>query len=104
LAFPPPPSTSITHQSPQYNLLSLLFSYPCPNSIYFLATFIKTLKSVGFYFFNLYILFTVYFLTLFKPVSEMGSSSKVNPVRNSTGALNPAGIILKSNPAAKQWG
>jgi len=24
----------------------------------------------------------------------------VNPVRNSSGALNPAGIILKSNPAA----
>jgi hypothetical protein len=29
---------------------------------------------------------------------------KVNPVRNSSGALNPAGIILKSNPAAEQWG
>jgi hypothetical protein len=25
---------------------------------------------------------------------------KVNPVRNSSGALNPAGIILISNPAA----
>jgi len=25
---------------------------------------------------------------------------RVNPVRNSSGALNPAGIILKSNPAA----
>jgi len=25
---------------------------------------------------------------------------KVNPARNSSGALNPAGIILKSNPAA----
>jgi len=25
---------------------------------------------------------------------------KVNPVRNSSWALNPAGIILKSNPAA----
>jgi hypothetical protein len=24
----------------------------------------------------------------------------VNPVRNSSGALNPTGIILKSNPAA----
>jgi len=24
----------------------------------------------------------------------------VNPVRNSSGALNPGGIILKSNPAA----
>jgi len=28
----------------------------------------------------------------------------VNPVRNSNGALNPAGIILKSNPAAEQRG
>ena len=28
----------------------------------------------------------------------------VNPVRNSSGALNPAGIILKPNPAAKQRG
>jgi len=27
-------------------------------------------------------------------------SNAVNPVRNSSGALNPAGIILKSNPAA----
>ena len=26
----------------------------------------------------------------------------VNPVRNSSGALNPAGIILKSNPAVEQ--
>jgi hypothetical protein len=26
--------------------------------------------------------------------------SQVNPVRNSSGALNPAGIILKYNPAA----
>jgi hypothetical protein len=26
--------------------------------------------------------------------------NRVNPVRNSNGALNPAGIILKSNPAA----
>ena len=29
---------------------------------------------------------------------------KVNPVRNSSGALNPAGIILRSNPAAEQRG
>ena len=29
---------------------------------------------------------------------------KVNPVRNSSGALNPAGIILKSNPVAEQRG
>jgi hypothetical protein len=28
----------------------------------------------------------------------------VNPVRNSSGALNPGGIILKSNPAAEQRG
>ncbi len=28
----------------------------------------------------------------------------VNPVRNSSGALNPAGIILKSNVAAEQRG
>jgi hypothetical protein len=31
-------------------------------------------------------------------------TDKVNPVRNSSGALNPAGIILKSNPAAEQRG
>jgi len=30
--------------------------------------------------------------------------SQVNPVRNSNGALNPAGIILGLNPAAKQRG
>ena len=29
---------------------------------------------------------------------------RVNPVRNSNGALNPGGIILKSNPAAEQRG
>jgi len=28
----------------------------------------------------------------------------VNPVRNSSGALDPAGIILKCNPAAEQRG
>jgi hypothetical protein len=28
----------------------------------------------------------------------------MNPVRNSSEALNPAGIILKSNPAAEQGG
>jgi hypothetical protein len=28
----------------------------------------------------------------------------MNPVRNSSGALNPAGIILELNPTAKQWG
>ncbi|MDI7260942.1 MAG: hypothetical protein QME90_13615, partial [Thermodesulfobacteriota bacterium] len=31
-------------------------------------------------------------------------SKSVNPVRNSNGALNPAGIILKCNPSAKQRG
>jgi hypothetical protein len=31
-------------------------------------------------------------------------SHRVNPVRNSSGALNPSGIILKSNPAAEQRG
>jgi hypothetical protein len=29
---------------------------------------------------------------------------EVNPVRNSNGALNPSGIILKLNPTAEQWG
>ncbi len=29
---------------------------------------------------------------------------EVNPVRNSSGALNPAGIIVKSNPTAEQRG
>jgi hypothetical protein len=28
----------------------------------------------------------------------------VNPVRNSSGALNPAGIVLKCNPAAERRG
>ena len=32
------------------------------------------------------------------------AESKVNPVRNSSETLNPAGIILKSNPAAEQQG
>jgi len=31
-------------------------------------------------------------------------SHRVNPVRNSSGALNPSGIILKSDPAAEQQG
>jgi len=34
----------------------------------------------------------------------IGKLSLGNPVRNSSGALNPAGIILKSNPAAEQRG
>jgi|GEM_PF-1493641 hypothetical protein len=33
-----------------------------------------------------------------------GDDIKVYPVRNSSGALNPTGIILKCNPAAEQWG
>ncbi len=33
-----------------------------------------------------------------------GKMREVNPVRNSSGALNPAGIILKSNPTAEQRG
>ena len=33
-----------------------------------------------------------------------GSWTGVNPVRNSSGALNPTGIILKCNPAAQHWG
>jgi len=28
---------------------------------------------------------------------------RVNPVRNLSGSLNPAGIILESNPATEQW-
>ena len=28
----------------------------------------------------------------------------VNPVRNSSGALNPTEVILKPNPVAEQWG
>jgi len=35
---------------------------------------------------------------------EIFISLAVNPVRNFSGALNPAGIILKSNPAAEQRG
>ena len=38
---------------------------------------------------------------IFPPREE---EETVNPVRNSSGALNPAGIILKSNPAAEQRG
>jgi len=28
----------------------------------------------------------------------------VNPVRNFSGALKPAGMILNCNPVAEQWG
>ena len=31
-------------------------------------------------------------------------ADRVNPVRNSSGALNPTGIIAKSNPATEQRG
>jgi len=44
---------------------------------------------------------------LSKPVNDGAEeffNQKVNPVRNSSGALNPAGIILKSNPVAEQRG
>ena len=30
----------------------------------------------------------------------LNEAGRVNPVRNSSGALNPAGIIVKSNPVA----
>jgi len=36
--------------------------------------------------------------------SKEGLLPGVNPVRNSSGALNPAGIALKPNPAAEQRG
>ncbi len=35
---------------------------------------------------------------------QVCNQESVNPVRNSSGALKPAGIILKSNPAAEQRG
>ena len=35
---------------------------------------------------------------------QIRCSKSVNPVRNSSGALNPAGIILKCNPAVEQRG
>ena len=37
-------------------------------------------------------------------VEFVGKVIFVNPVRNFSGALNPAGIILKSNPVAEQRG
>jgi len=37
-------------------------------------------------------------------ISEKTTRAIVNPVRNSSGALNPAGIIIKSNPAVEQRG
>ncbi|MCG2813488.1 MAG: S-adenosylmethionine:tRNA ribosyltransferase-isomerase [Thermodesulfovibrionales bacterium] len=43
-------------------------------------------------------------LTGTKPAGGRFEFLLVNPVRNPRGALNPAGIILKSNPAAKQRG
>jgi hypothetical protein len=35
---------------------------------------------------------------------DLPSKSQVNPVRNSSGPLNPAEIILKYNPAEEQQG
>jgi hypothetical protein len=35
-------------------------------------------------------------------LNDLKVVATVNPVRNSSGALNPAGIILKSDPAALQ--
>jgi len=37
-------------------------------------------------------------------ITERFPLEEVNPVRNSSGALNPAGIIVTSNPAAEQRG
>jgi len=37
-------------------------------------------------------------------MKKQSDQKRVNPVRNSSGALNPAGIILKSNPVAEQRG
>jgi DNA repair exonuclease SbcCD ATPase subunit len=43
-----------------------------------------------------------------KEVEKIGEPEerpdRVNPVRNSSGALNPAGIVLKSDPTAEQRG
>ncbi|PIX22733.1 MAG: hypothetical protein COZ69_10425 [Deltaproteobacteria bacterium CG_4_8_14_3_um_filter_45_9] len=39
-------------------------------------------------------------LNLSDSITERFPLEEVNPVRNSSGALNPAGIILTSNPAA----
>jgi hypothetical protein len=33
---------------------------------------------------------------------KVAGTGKVNPVRNSSGALNPAGIIIKPDPVAEQ--
>jgi hypothetical protein len=33
-----------------------------------------------------------------------GDKNGVNPVRNSSGPLNPAGIVLKCHPSAEQRG
>jgi len=38
------------------------------------------------------------------PYPPFLKGGNVNPVRNSSGALNPAGIIIKPNPAAEQRG
>jgi hypothetical protein len=36
---------------------------------------------------------------VFNPVQAVEFSNGVNPIRNSSGGLNPAGIIIKPNPA-----
>jgi hypothetical protein len=38
------------------------------------------------------------------PIGSLLLHLFVNPVRNSSEALNPAEIFIKSNPAAEQWG
>jgi hypothetical protein len=37
---------------------------------------------------------------IFVMLQEKKIRKRVNPVRNSSGALNPTGIVLKCNPAA----
>ena len=62
--------------------------------LYFLAPFLKTLKSNWFYFFNLYILFTVYLLTLFEPVSKMFSSFTLSSIVISLATVFPLYPLL----------
>jgi fucose permease len=55
--------------------------------------------------FGLFVLIAFGFLLSLKISSTKGGRGlEVNPVRNSSGALNPAGMILKSNPAGEQRG
>jgi NADH-quinone oxidoreductase subunit J len=46
----------------------------------------------------------VLFLFIVMMIGTGPSARKVNPVRNSNGASNPAGMVLKSNRAAEQRG